>query len=99
MEFNLKLLEELLKNKKVEIQPGVFICCDEGVIKPTILLKGGDLVIQFDAPFTYLHVEKLGPKKLLNLVKPRIESVRFTEKSILAKLSSLGEWEFERNNL
>jgi hypothetical protein len=97
MEFSIELLEKLLKDKKAEIQTGVFLCCDKGLIKPTVSLNNdNNVVIEFEAPFTYLHVEKLGPKRLLNLIKPRIESVTITPKSFNVKLSSLGIWEFER---
>lgn len=96
MNFGIETLENLLKEKKVEIQEGVFLCCDKQLIHLDIFLREGNIVVEFNAPFTYLHVEKLGPKKLLNLVSPRVESVTITPKSYIVKLSSLGEWEFER---
>ena len=96
MNFSLETLETLLKDRKVEVQEGVFVCCDKQLIHLDMYLKNGSVVIEFAAPFTYLHVEKLGPKKLLNLVKPRVESLTITPTSYLVKLSSLGEWEFER---
>ena len=97
MEFNLDMLQSLLVNKKVQVQEGVFLCSDSSTIKTVITVNDEqEVVIEFDAPFTYLHVEKLGPKKLLNLVKPRVEVITISAKSIKVKLSSLGEWEFER---
>lgn len=96
MEFNLNTIETLIKEKKVEIQEGVFLTCDSQEIKPHMFLKDGEIRIDFDAPFVYLHVEKLGPKKLINLVNPRIEYIIIKEKSFDVKLSSLGNWEFDR---
>lgn len=97
MEFNLDTLQALLVDKKVQVDDGVFLCSDSSTIKTVITVNDDkEIVIEFDAPFTYLHVEKLGPKKLLNLVKPRVEIITISTKSIKVKLSSLGEWEFER---
>lgn len=93
MDFSPKVLKELLKNGRVEIQEGVFLVSDGKVLKPTIYVKDDALIIEFEAPFLYLHVEKLGPKKLLNLVKPRVEYIKITDTSKLVKLSTLGEWE------
>jgi hypothetical protein len=94
MDFSPKFLKTLLKDGCVELQDGVFLVSDGKVLKPTIYLKDDALIIEFEAPFLYLHVEKLGPKKLLNLVKPRVEYIKITDKSKLVKLSTLGEWEF-----
>jgi hypothetical protein len=97
MEFNLATVQELLSKNKVQVEEGVFLCSDSATIRAVITLNDdNEIVIDFDAPFTYLHVEKLGPKKLLNLVKPRVEVITISDKSIKVKLSSLGEWEFER---
>lgn len=96
MNFGLETLEGLLKDKKVEIQEGVFLCCEKQLIHLDIFLKEGNIVIEFNAPFTYLNVEKIGPKRLLNLVSPRVESITITPKSYIVKLSSLGNWELER---
>lgn len=96
MEFNLKTLETLVKEKKVEIQDGVFLTCENQEIKIHMYLKDGNVRIDFEAPFICLHVEKLGPKKLLNLVNPRVEYIIIKEKSFDVKLSSLGNWEFDR---
>lgn len=97
MEFNLDTLQSLLVDKKVQVQEGVFLCSDSSTVKAVMTVNDNkEIVIDFDAPFTYLHVEKLGPKKLLNLVKPRVEVITISDKSIKVKLSSLGEWEFER---
>ena len=96
MEFNLSTLETLIKSKKVEIQEGVFLVCDQQEIKTYMYLKDGNIRIDFDAPFVCLHIEKLGFKKLINLVNPRIEYIVIKEKSFDVKLSSLGNWEFPR---
>ena len=98
MDFNLSTLETLIKVGKVEIQEGVFLTCEKHEVKPHLYVKDNSVVIEFSAPFVYLHVEKLGPKKLLNLVNPRVEYIIIKEKSYDVKLSSLGNWEFPRES-
>jgi hypothetical protein len=56
----------------------------------------GNVVVEFSAPFTYVLITKLGPKRLLNLVKPRVESITITPKSYILKLSTFGNYEVER---
>lgn len=96
MNYDLSLLEKLLKDKQVEIQDGVLICCEQQLIHLDIYLKNDNIVIEFAAPFTYLLVKKIGVKRLLNLVKPRIESITITPKSYIIKLSTIGDYEIER---
>lgn len=98
MKFNLSTLETLIKDKKVEIQDGVFLTCEKQTIKPNLYFKDNNIVIEFEAPFIYLHIEKIGIKKLLNIVNPRIESITIKEKSFDIKLSTLGVWEFARGD-
>ena len=93
MDFSPNVLKELLKNGRVEIQEGVFLVSDGKALKPTIYVKDDALIIEFEAPFLYLHVEKLSTKRILNLVKPRVEYIKITDTSTLVKLSTLGEWE------
>lgn len=96
MKYDISSLEALLKDGKLEVQDGVFVICEKKIIHLDIYLKGENVVIEFGIPFTYLHVEKLGPKKLLNLVSPRIESLTITPASYIVELSTFGKWEFER---
>ena len=96
MAYDIGLLEQLLKNKEVEVQEGVSICCEKQIIHLDIYLKDGNVVVEFAAPFTYVLITKLGPKRLLNLVKPRVESVTITPKSYILKLSTFGNYEVER---
>lgn len=93
MDFSPNILKKLLKDGRVEVQDGVFLVSEGKALKPTIYVKDDTLIIEFEAPFLYLHVEKLGPKKLLNLVRPKVEYIKITETSKLVKLSTLGEWE------
>lgn len=96
MVYDIGLLEQLLKNKQVEVQDGVSICCDKQLIHLDIYLKNDNIVIEFTAPFTYILITKLGPKRLLNIVRPRIESITITPKSYILKLSTFGDYEVER---
>lgn len=96
MKYDISSLEALLKDGKLEVQDGVFIVCEKKIVHLDMYLKGENIVIEFAAPFTYLLVTKLSVKRLLNVVKPRIESLTITPKSYIIKLSTLGEWEVER---
>jgi hypothetical protein len=93
MDFSPNLLKTLLKDGRVEIQDGVFLVSEGKALKPTVYVNDGALIIEFEAPFLYLHVEKLSTKRILNLVKPRVEYIKITDTSTLVKLSTLGEWE------
>lgn len=93
MNFDINSLKTLLKTGALEVQDGVMLVSDHNQLSPKIYMKDEDLIIEFEAPFLYLHIEKLGPKKLLNLVKPRVEYIKSTPISTVVKLSTLGEWE------
>lgn len=97
MAYDIGLLEQLLKNKEVEVQEGVSICCEKQIIHLDIYLKDDNIVIEFAAPFTYLRITKLGIKSLVNIVNPRIESITITDKSYDVKVSTLGVWKFARD--
>lgn len=98
MEFKLGIdeIQKLVCEKRLEVQDGVYLCADEGVVKPTLYGKDNNLVIEFEAPFPYVYVTKLGPKKLANLVKPRVEKITVKPKTFVIELSTLGEMEIER---
>lgn len=97
MEFNITSVKTLLRDGQLEVQDGTFLVSDQKNLKFSIYMKDEDLIIDFEAPFLYLHVTKLGVKRLLNVIKPRVESITVTDKSYNVKLSSLGTWEFARN--
>lgn len=95
MEFNEDSVIKLLTEKKLEVAEGVFLHCSDE-INMKVYEKDGNVIIEFSAPFAYVHVESFGPKRLLNLVKPRVEYVKLTPKSRVIKLSSLPEIEVEK---
>lgn len=97
MATSLKDFEKLIKEKELEVSDGVYIICKEE-IKLSIFEDDGAVVIKFDAPFPYLLVKKLGPKQLLNLVEPKIESIRIREESINIGLSSFPDFEIKRDD-
>ena len=94
MEFNLNSLRQLILNKSVEISDGVNLL-SSGEINLKIYANDDDVIISFDAPFPYVHVTKVGPKKLLNLIKPRVEYIKLRSNSKVLKLSSIPEVEIE----
>lgn len=95
MSFKIEDLKELLIHGKFEVQSGVFLICENKVLSPKVYMSsdGEAIVIEFEAPFMYLHITKLGPKQLLNIIRPRVEYIKIKENSTLVKLSTLGEWE------
>jgi hypothetical protein len=97
MDFNIASVKLLLQNGQLEVQDGVSLISENKNLKPVIYVSGNDLIVEFEAPFLYLHVTKIGPKRLLNLVKPRVEYIKFKPDSTVVKLSTLGEWEVGDN--
>lgn len=93
MDFNITSLKKLLKEGSLEVQDGVSLISENKNLKPIIYVSDDNLIVEFEAPFLYLHVTKIGPKRLLNLVKPRVEYIKFKPDSTVVKLSTLGEWE------
>lgn len=97
MNFDINSLKTLLKTGALEVQDGVMLVSDHNQLSPKIYMKDEDLIIEFEAPFLYLHIEKLGVKKLLNLINPRVESITITDKSYDVKISTLGTWKFAKD--
>lgn len=93
MNFDINSLKTLLKTGALEVQDGVMLVSDHNSLSPKIYMKDEDLIIEFEAPFLYLHVTKLGIKRVLNIVNPRVEYIKITPTSTVVKLSTLGEWE------
>ena len=95
--MGLKEFETLIKLKELEVSDGVYVICKEE-LKLSIFEDKGAVVIKFDAPFPYLLVKKLGPKQLMNLVEPKIESVLIKDKSITISLSNFPDFEIKRED-
>lgn len=98
MANSLKDFETLVKTRELEVEDGVFIHCGEEIKLSIFHNKENDsVIIKFDAPFAYLRVKKLGPKRLVNLLDPKIELVEIKEKSIRIELSNFPDFEIERD--
>lgn len=88
MDFNfLEIFETLVLEHKVEVKEGVVLTCGDE-INPKIYRKDGKVVIEFGAPFPYLHITKMG-LDISNLVKPKVNKIELTKTNINIWLSIL----------
>lgn len=98
MASKLQQIETLIKTGELEFTDGVFIRCGEEIRLSVFHDKSVDsVIIKFDPPFAYLKVKKLGPKKLINILDPKIELVEIKPKSIRIQLTSFPDFEIERD--
>ena len=80
MEFGLAQLDELLVKKQLQIEDGVKLVCGDKIC-PVIYRDGQTTVIEFDAPFIYVLIEKLGKINIFD-IKRKINKIIIGEKSI-----------------
>ena len=95
MELGLKEFEQFIKTKELEISDGVFLVCKEEV-RLVIYAKDDTVIVEFEAPFAYLLVKKIGPKRLLNVLEPKVKQICIKESSIVIQLSNFPDFEIER---
>lgn len=86
----------LVKDSKLEISDGIWLNIGEQ-ISVKIFQQRDDVMINFDAPFPYIHVTKLGIMKLANLVKPRVTGIAITPRVIRLEMDGLPSFEVDRN--
>lgn len=89
------LFEELVKNKTVEVSDGVNIKCGDE-INLVIFEENGNPVIKFGSPAVQVHISKMGPLRLLNAVRPTIESITITDKSFKISVDNAPDMEVSR---
>ncbi len=92
------VLEKLIKNRFVEISDGVELKCGEE-INISIFSKNDEIVIKFGSPAVQVHVTKMGPMRLLNLVRPTVKSVTITEKSYKISVDNAPDIEVARESI
>lgn len=80
MEFGLAQLDELLVKKELQIEDGVKLICGDKIC-PVICRDGQTTVIDFEAPFIYVLIEKLGKINIFD-IKRKINKIVIGEKSI-----------------
>ena len=96
---NLVKLFSLFKERKLEVKTGVFIELGEE-INNKIYLENDLLIIKFESPFPYVHVTELGPIKLKNIVRPKVDSISINESGIMKIiLNNFMDFEFDLKDL
>ena len=89
------MLEELVKNKTVEVSDGVNLRCGDE-INLSILSKNGEVVIKFGSPAVQVFVTKMGLVRLLNAVRPTVESITITDRSFKISLDNVPDIDIAR---
>ncbi len=89
------LFEELIKNKTVEVSDGVNIKCSDE-INLTISSHNDEVVIKFGSPAVQVFITKMGPMRLLNAVRPTIQSITITDKSFKISVDNAPDMEVAR---
>jgi len=89
------LFEELVKNKTVEVSDGVNIRCGDE-INLVVSSHNDEVVIRFGSPAVQVFISKMGPLRLLNAVRPTIESITITDKSFKISVDNAPDMEVKR---
>jgi hypothetical protein len=89
------LFEQLVKNKTVEVSDGVNIKCGDE-INLVISEEDGNPVIKFGSPAVQVYITKMGPMRLLNAVRPTIQSITITHKSFKIGVDNAPDIEVSR---
>jgi hypothetical protein len=89
------LFEQLVKNKTVEVSDGVNIKCGDE-INLVISEEDGNPVIKFGSPAVQVYITKMGPMRLLNAVRPTIQSITITDKSFKISVDNAPDMEVAR---
>lgn len=90
--------EELIQEGKTEVSDGVWLLSGEQV-SIRIYKERESTIVEFLAPFPYIHITKLGLMRLANMVKPRIQKVIIGPKTIKLEVDGLPDFEIERSQL
>jgi len=93
----IKLLETLLKDKRVQIKDGTFLECAEQ-INLKLYHKSGYSVVEFGSPGVYLKIENIG-LKLLSVNRPRVNRLILGPQTVKLVLDKFMDFEFKRSEL
>jgi len=95
MEFNLDTLETLLKTKELQLEDGVKLVCGEK-IRPVLSYANGVTSIEFESPFVYIVLEKLGKINIFD-IKRKINRIEIGPKTITLVIDSFPDITRDRN--
>lgn len=86
MKLGLDELELLLKNKELVLEEGVKLVCGDK-IRPVISYEDGVTQIDFESPFVYLLVEKMGGLDIFD-IKRRVNKIVLTDTEVTLVIDS-----------
>lgn len=89
------IFTELVTHKVAEISDGVQIKCGDE-INLTISEENGNPVIKFGSPAVQVYISKMGPMRLLNAVRPTLQSITITDKSFKISVDNAPDIEVSR---
>lgn len=92
------LLETLVKDRSVEIADGIQLKCGEE-INVSIFAKDDEVVIKFGSPAVQVHVTRMGPLRLLNIVRPTVKSLTIAKKSYRISVDNAPDIEVARESI
>jgi hypothetical protein len=93
----LELLETLIKEKEVEIADGVLLKCGDEV-NITLFRSGDEVVLKFGSPAVQVFITKMGPVKLINALRPTLESITIGD-TIKVSVDNAPDIEISREGL
>lgn len=91
----LDMLGKLVVDKVADISDGVQIKCGDE-INIVIFEENGLPVIKFGSPAVQIYISKMGPMRLLNAVRPTLESITITDKSFKISVDNAPDIEVSR---
>lgn len=91
------MFETLVKNKELSLSDGVVIKCGNE-INLSIYNSENGVVIDVGSPSVHVSISKLGPAKLLNWLRPTIESITITPLSYKISLDNAPDIEIKRDD-
>jgi hypothetical protein len=92
----LSMFEELVLNGSVEIDGKGVILTRGSEINIKIYEEDGYVVIKFGSPPIQIRITKLGPRKLINVLRPTLEEVHMHKDRFSVMSDNCPDFEVER---
>jgi hypothetical protein len=92
----LSMFEELVLNGSVEVEGKDVVLTRGSEINIKIYEEDGYVVIKFGSPPIQIRVTKLGPKKLINALRPTLEEVHMHKDRFTIMSDNCPDLEVER---
>lgn len=89
------IFTKLVVDKVADISDGVQIKCGDE-INLVISEENGNPVIKFGSPAVQVYISKMGPMRLLNAVRPTLQSITVTDNSFKISVDNAPDIEVSR---